>query len=204
MLEKIKQLFKTKPQLETSTEDKIEELFEQTFSTDTIRLEIGSDIVEFSEIICSEINNFRENIAEQLGFIFPAVHIIQKNSLQENEMQLFIREQKISNYFMIPNNESIVKETKEILNFIYKNHLDDIFTNDFFEKIITKVQINNGWLIWNVSCLYTATELRKVFIEILKQKKSIKNAQYIFEKIGDVYPSVSAETLSKIITNELF
>lgn len=203
MLEKIKQLFRQKQQPEISTEDKIEELFEQTFSTDIIRLEIGSDIAEFGEIICSEIDNFRENIAERFGFIFPAIHVIQEDYLQENEIQLFVRECKISNYFLVPNKESVIKETKDILNFIYKNHLDAIFTNDFFEKILNKVQVDNGWLVWNISCLYTATDLRKVFIEILKQKKSIKNAQYIFEKIGDVCPSVSAETLSKIIANEL-
>lgn len=203
MLEKIKQLFKQKQVPAISLEDKIEELFEQTFSTDIIRLEVGSDIAEFGEDVCSEINNFRERVAKQFGFIFPAVHVIQNNSLQENEIQLFIRERKISNYFLVPNKESVMNETNEILNFIYKNHLDDIFTNDFFEKILNKVQLDNAWLVWNISCLYTATDLRKVFIEILKQKKSIKNAQYIFEKIGDVYPSVSAETLSKIITNEI-
>lgn len=204
MIDRIRQFFiGKKEEPSKTTEEKIEELFNQTFSVDIIRLEIGSDIAEFGDDICAEIAKFRDKIAETYGFIFPPVHVIQNNDFQENEIKLFIREKEVLNDFWIPNLENITKEMNKNLEWIYKEFIDEIFSNEFFEKIINKVQIDNAWLIWNISCQYTVADMKKVFLNILKQKKSIKNAKYIFEKIGELETSVSSDTLSKIIIEEI-
>lgn len=203
MLERIKQLFNKKQLPDNTIEEKIEELFEETFSTDIIKFEVGSDIVDLEKDICSEIGEFREKIALKYGFIFPTVHVIQRSDLQENEIKIFVREKEVINDFLIPNSENILKEVNKNLEFIYKEYLDDIFSNEFIEKIINRTQLENSWLIWNISCRYTITEIKKVFLNILKQKKSIKNTAYILEKIGELSIAVSSETLSKIIIEEL-
>lgn len=204
MIDRIRQFFIGKKEEPTKTaEEKIEELFDQTFSVDIIRLEVGSDIAEFGDDICSVIMDFRNEIAEKYGFIYPPVHVIEVDGLQENEIKVFIREKVVDDDFLIPNEESVLKEVKTKLENIYENYLEDIFSNELVEKIINRVQIDNAWLIWNISCQYTVTDMKKVFLNILKQKKSIKNAKYIFEKIGELETSVSSDTLSKIIIEEI-
>lgn len=203
MLKKIKQLLKKENQPELTIEDKIEDLFEKTFLTDVIRLELGTDYLPFGEDICAEIDNYRTSTAEKYAFIFPPIHVISNDSLQENEIKLFIQEKEIITDFWIPNKKQVLIEVNKLLEKMYNNNLEDIFTNEFFEKIINKAQINNSWLIWNLSCRYTGSELKDVFISILKHKKSIKNSEYILAKIEEIRASVSTETLVKIIANEL-
>ncbi len=202
MLERIKKIFNKKHSEKTTTK-KIEDLFEQTFTSDIIRFEVGSDIAEYATEICTQIQVYRKEYAAKNGFIFPPVHLLQNDELQENELHIFIQEKLQSSVFLIPNLENIKKEVKTLFNSIYKGYLDEIFTNEFFEKILNKVMKENSWLIWNISCMYTVSDLKKIFINILKQQKSIKNAKYIFEKIGALSHFVSGETLSKIIVEEI-
>lgn len=204
MIDIIKKFFiKKQENTEETLEEKMENLFEETFNVDIIRLEIGSDITEYGNEICSEIQLFRNNIAEKYGFIFPPVHVIQNDSLQENEIKLFIREKEVFNDFWIPNLKNVTKETKKALEWIYTEFLDDIFTSEFFDKIINMVWLENNWLIWNIFNQYTVFDIKKVFLNILKQKKSIKNAKYIFEKIGNVGVFISSDKLSKMIIEDM-
>lgn len=187
MLNYLKKIFHKKEAPQKPTEDKVEELFKNTFSIDTIKFEIGSDIVEFGVDICKEISSFRERIAENSGFIFPLVHVIDNSSFQENQITIFIQGKEIKEEFLIPNKENVIKDIHSFLEEIYKNYLDEIFTSEFLEKILSKVQEKNAWLIWNVTCTFTTTQLINIFVRILKENKSIKNAEYIFQKIDEIF-----------------
>ena len=204
MIDIIKKIFHKKQENTAQTlEEKMENLFDETFNTDIIRLEIGSDITEHGNEICSEIQLFRNTIAEKYGFIFPPVHVIQNDSLQENEIKFFIREKEVFNDFWIPNIENITQEIQKSLEWIYAEFLDDIFTGEFFNKIINMVWQENCWLIWNIFTEYTVSDIKKVFLNVLKQKKSIRNAKYIFEKIGDINVFISSDKLSKMILEDM-
>lgn len=187
MLNYLKKIFHKKEAPQKPIEDKVEELFKNTFSIDTIRFEIGSDIAEFGADICEEISSFRECIAENSGFIFPLVRVIDNSSFQENQITIFIQGKKIKEEFLIPNKENVIKDIHNLLEEIYKNYLDEIFTSEFLEKILSKVQEKNAWLIWNVACTFTTTQLINIFARILKEDKSIKNAEYIFQKIDEIF-----------------
>lgn len=203
MLDRLRLLFTKQKTSGETAEEKYESLFDKAFNADIIRFEAGSDIAEYGDEICQKIEDFRNGIAERTSFIFPLVRILQNNDLQENEIKVFVREKEVCHDFLIPNLEKILEATDEKLDYIYCNYLEDIFTNEFFEKIINKVQLDNAWLVWNLSCRYSVFDMKEVLINLLKLKKSIKNINYIFEKMGKLPSGVSCNVISNIIASEI-
>ena len=203
MLNYLKKIFYKKEASQISTEDRVEELFNNTFSIDTVRFEIGNDITEFGADISKEISSFRECIAENTGFIFPLVHVINNSSFQENQITIFIQGKEIKEEFLIPNKEKVIKDIHIFLEEIYKNYLDEIFTSEFLEKIILKVQEKNAWLIWNVTCFFTTTQLINIFVRILEKNKSIKTAEYIFQKMDDIFMKKYSDCCVRLSTKDL-
>lgn len=186
MLDYLKKIFRKKECTKISNEEKFENLFNDTYSTDVVRFEIGTDIAMCGEDIGKEISLYREDLAEKTGFIFPLVHIVENFSIQENQIKIFVQEKEINEEFLIPNKEKILEEIPRFLEDIYENYLDKIFTSEYLEKFLLKVQEKNAWLVWDISCMYTIAHLKEIFISILKKDKSIKNISYIFQKIEEI------------------
>ena len=46
--------------------------------------------------------------------------------------------------------------------------------------------LENIYLIWNLTNVYSIFELKMIFLHLLKNKKSISNISYIMEKIGEM------------------
>ncbi len=185
MLERLKQLFKKPEEVQPTVEDKIEEAF-NSLGEDVIRLEIGSDIAEFAEAILEKINDTRDEIKEQTGFVYPLVHVIEKeDDLQENEAVFFIRGQELAHDFLIPTEEAVASYIYESLMSIFENYIDEIFTMEYFEKYVTKVQTTNSWLVWDISRQLGVYEMKTVLVNILKEKKSISDINRVFEKIDE-------------------
>ena len=164
--------------------EKIDEMFE-SLDSDIITLSVGEDLVNLKSILISTIDKYREELKNSSGFILPPVHILQNDSLQENEFVIKIREKDVLQKFVVPNQDETSKELQESLETIYSSHLDEIFTYETTEKYINIVQKKHIWTIWNISLFYSITEIREVLIQLLKSKKSIKNINYIFEKFAD-------------------
>ena len=107
MLGKLKQIFNIKPKnCGINTPEKIEHLFD-SLKEDQIRLEFGSDIVPYGEKVCSIIDGIRNEIKDELGFIMPAVHVLDNQNLQENEYTIKIQDKVLYRGFVIPNEEGI-------------------------------------------------------------------------------------------------
>ena len=187
MLEKIKNLFKKETEeqfLENSLDEKIENLFD-SLRGDVITLCFGEDFIELKKLIMDTTWDFREELKEKTGFILPAIHILSDETLQENEIVVKVREKNVLQKFAIPNKTETEKEIKESLDFVYKNFLDEIFTYEIAEKYINTAQKTLLGTIWHVTAMYTVTEVREVLIKLLKNKKSIKNIVYVFEKFAE-------------------
>ena len=187
MLNRIKNFFKHKEYTETeeSTIDKISSIFEN-LDCDIIRFEIGSDLIQYGTDIGCVISNFREITKDTNGFIFPAIRIISNNNLQENEINVYIQDKFISNRFLVFNKEEVTKEILNILQEIYDIHIDKIFTCKIVEKYISKAQNECAYTVWHLTCSYSIIEIRDILLQIIKNKKSIKNINYIFEKISEI------------------
>ena len=90
-------------------------MFNDTYSTDVVRFEIGTDIAMCGEDIGKEISLYREDLAEKTGFIFPLVHIVENFSIQENQIKIFVQEKEI--------NEERVKQGKK--EFEYTDEIEE-------------------------------------------------------------------------------
>lgn len=186
MLEKIKKIFCKQKNTKDNSDiiTIIDEMF-NSMNSDIITLLIGEDFVEFENIILDTITDYREELKNSTGFILPAVHVLSDYELQENEFILKARGKDIERVFAVPNQTEIKKEIKNALKNLYKNNLEEIFTYEIAEKYVNAVQKNLLWTIWNISSMYTITDIRNVLIQILKNDKSIKDINYIFEKFAD-------------------
>ena len=187
MLEKIKKLFKKETEeqaTDTSTEDRVAAMFE-TLGGDVITFCFGEDFIPMKDLILDTIQEFRENLKDKNGFIMPWVHILSTEELQENEILVKVREKEVLRAFAVPNEKSAKKEIKDALNFVYENYLDEIFTCEITEKYINTVQSTLLGTIWNVTAIYTVTEIRAILVKLLENDKSIKNIVYVIEKFAE-------------------
>lgn len=191
MIEKIKQIFKLGRKEENippkSAEEQINELYETLVSqADIIRIEIGDDFVPYGKDIVNQISEFRENKKDENGFILPAVHVLDNQDLQENELIVKVRNKTVYQEFVIPNKESIIEEISLKLEQCFEEYLDEIFSIEAVEKCINLISTKNSYLIWNITNVLTMQGIKLILCNILKEGKSIKDITYIFEKISEV------------------
>ena len=196
MKDKIKEFFnyfankygKTNPSCEKQDVIDVITVINKMFdSLDTYSLyfKIGSDINAFSEEISCVIGALREEIKENTGFIFPAIPFIHDSDIQENEVIISIYGRNVMNEFWIPNKESVEKEIRKALLYIYRNHLNEIFTIKHLGKYIDKVKNENYKLVDNVIYNLSYVDIKYILVDLLSNGKSIKNITLIFEKIAE-------------------
>ena len=159
--------------------------FFENKDSDTIAFLVGEDFLNFKDLIMDTIAKERNSLRKKTGFVLWAVHVLDNCELQENEFVIKIREKEVLRKFIIPNADEIEKEISEAINYIYNTNIEDIFTYEITEKYINSVQKDLPWTIWNITSIYTISDIREILIQLLKNKKSIKNIDYVFEKIAE-------------------
>ena len=185
MLEKLKHILRIEPQEKTpNISEKIDNLF-SFLDEETIRIEIGDDIVPFNKNVCKTIDNVRQELTEELGFILPVVRILNNIYLQENEYTIKIENNLMHNGFVIPNEEGIEEEIYENLKNVLLNNMHMLLTNELTEKYIESVRSKNSIMVWDITGAISTTEIRIILGDLLEKGKSIKNISKIFEKISE-------------------
>ncbi len=212
MIEKLKQIFnfnKAADAEKPSVEERIEEAF-NSLGEDVLKIEFGSDITEFADVVLEKICELRENLKSETGFIFPPVHVLEQSYLQENEIIFYIRGKEVEHEFVIPNEESVERYVYDTLFNIFENCIDEIFTMEYVEKYITKVQQTNSWLVWSIACQLKTYEIKTILVNIIKEKKSIADINRVFEKIDeclsenrDCYHIWKPEVVARRISKEI-
>lgn len=187
------------------------EKFKETFNTlseDTIMFNVGFDLVPFAEEMVKSIKNSRNKIKNKTGFIIPLIRITSSKTLQENEIVVYIQGKEVFQEFIVFNKKEINKEIENIVNRIYDEYLDEIFTNEILENYISQVQRKNAWLIHDIMQILFVAEIKQLLMSLLKNGKSIKNISLIFEKISSIIncnyrwqPKINIISLEKALNN---
>ena len=187
------------------------EKFKETFNTlseDTIMFNVGFDLVPFAEEMVKSIKNSRNKIKNKTGFIIPLIRITSSKTLQENEIVVHIQGKEVFQEFIVFSKKEINKEIENIVNRIYDEHLDEIFTNEILENYISQVQRKNAWLIHDIMQILFVAEIKQLLMSLLKNGKSIKNISLIFEKISSIIncnyrwqPKINIISLEKALNN---
>ena len=175
---------------------------------DTIRLEFGDDIVFYKDEIMKVLGEERERINNKNGFILPPVRCIDNQTLQENEIDIFLNGKKIDERFVIPKQENVQEEILNIINDLYEQHLYEIFSNEMVERYIGRAKSNNLKTVTEVCYNLASVEIKYILIDLLTHNKSIKNIGLIFEKISEkiyIYNSYknNIEKFSKMLITSL-
>ncbi|MBQ7764175.1 FHIPEP family type III secretion protein [bacterium] len=186
MLEIIKKIFKNTESktIEPNIYERIDEMFD-SLDADIITVFIGEDLVPFGVDIINTISEYREELKDLNGFILPPVHVLDKSDLQENQILALVRGKKVIEKYVIPTRKEVKKETIDMMKYIYNRHLDQIFTYQMTEKYVNFVQKNQPWTAWNITSMYSITDIRYVLKNLLEENRSIKDINYVFEKFAD-------------------
>lgn len=166
------------------SEDKVNQLFNR-LGEEVIKIEIGEDLAQFAEDMCTLIEEFRENTMKKNGFILPLTNIIQNNELQENEFLLKVHGNETYHEFLIPTEEYINKEINKALDATVNSNLKDLFSNKIIEKYVDSARTGNEYLIYNICNTLTNYEIRDILVTLIENGKSINDIGYIFERIGE-------------------
>lgn len=174
---------------EDKNRDKVLSQFEKMFSElkeDVIRFEMGSDLIPFTDKIVDVLFKFREKTFKETGFIFPLVHCVDNDELQENEYRVYVQGELVDIGFVVFTENEIVKEFNQVLDDLYNGYLEDIFTNETTEKYIGAIYPNNYYLVQEIRRYYDMCEIKSILVNMLRNSKSIKNIRRIVETICEV------------------
>ncbi|MBR6163720.1 FHIPEP family type III secretion protein [bacterium] len=174
---------------EDKNRDKVLSQFEKMFSElkeDVVRFEMGTDLVPFTDKIVDVLYKFREKKFSETGFIFPLVHCIDNDRLQENEYRIYVQGELVDIGFVVFNESEIRKEFSQALENLFNDYLEDIFTNETTEKYISSVYANNYYLVQEIRRYYDMCEIKSILVNMLRNSKSIKNIRRIVETICEV------------------
>ena len=186
MIEKLKNIFKFGTQnTVTSPFERLDNMFSDSLKEDVIRIEIGDDLTKFGERMCDIVDNVRKEICEENGFIMPLVRIIDNQALQENKYRILLRGNTVFVDYVVPNKDWAEEVFPHDLKNVVQNNLSAVFTNEITEKYIEAVQKTNSWLVCEIYNTISTSEIRIILLDILKKGKSIKDINYIFEKINE-------------------
>ena len=186
MIERIKKIFNfcAKNHV-TSPFEKFDNMFSSSLGEDIIRIEIGDDLIKFGDRMCEILDEVRHEICEENGFIMPLVRIIDNQGLQENKYRIIIRGNTVYVDYVVPNKDWVEEVFPHDLKKVINENLSAVFTNELTEKYIETVQKTNSWLVCEVFNCISTSEIRIILLDILKEGKSIKDINYIFEKINE-------------------
>ncbi len=160
---------------------------------DELSILIGSDLVEFGNDIVNTLKLLRHQIKKECGFVLPTGRIMNDTTLQENEYRILVREHIKYIGFAIPNRDYAIPEIKNNLYNVCQENLEELFSVKTVEKYISYYLENeNSILKYTILDFLTITDIKQIFVYLLKNGQSIKDIEYIFEKMCE-YSSVNRD-----------
>lgn len=185
MIECLKKLINKKDEKKVDVLERIDEMY-NSLTTDEIVICVGNDLIPSAKNLSGKIETLRENLFEACGFILPAVRVVNKTYLQENEYHFQIQGNIAFIGFSLFSEEDAVAEISQNFEMACVEHISEIFSNRMTEKYIESVKRENAYLVWNLSNILPVWDLKTILTDLIKEGKSIKNITYIFEKICEI------------------
>lgn len=191
--------FEKKEEIKVDVNTVITSLYSK-LEEDVVRIELGSDLIPFIDDILQICSDFRLKTFSKTGFILPAVHFVDNSVIQENEYRVYVQELLTKTGFAVFTKNEIIKEFSAVFDYLFENELEDIFTNEAAENYLKKVEEKNYRLTQEITSFYDMHDIKRIFINILKNNKSIKNISSIVEKIC----AVNTENINKNNYDKMF
>ena len=141
------------------------------------------------------IVGLREELADSLGYIIPNVRICNDYDLKNDEYEIFVRTKSIGKFKFEESNEKL-EQIIENLRKISLENISKIFLQENAQKLLDEV--SNKKIVETLLQNLSVEDVRLILIELINQKVSIKDNNYVFERMS-VYSN--KPTLNEIIEN---
>ena len=202
LFSKIKIFKKTKETPKKNPILQIENLYSELIPYD-ICIEVGENLVIFSDSVIDEIYGLREKIHKITGIILPVIHIVTNEEIAQNEYRIVLCGEIVAKHFTLPQENYVKSEILYNLEKSLKENLDKVISSDLNEKYISHVQAKYSWLVWEISCNTKVQDIREILINLVKQGKTISNIGFVFEQIAYYAHLKNPIAISKNIARKL-
>ena len=165
------------------------------FGIDIIKVSLPKKLKNLSTDLMAGIVGLREELADSLGYIIPNVRICNDYDLKNDEYEIFVRTKSIGKFKFEESNEKL-EQIIENLRKISLENISKIFLQENAQKLLDEV--SNKKIVETLLQNLSVEDVRLILIELINQKVSIKDNNYVFERMS-VYSN--KPTLNEIIEN---
>lgn len=212
---------------------------------DKLTIIISNELVDLVETqkdgeLISETVNLRQKLADELGYVIPAIRFTDSDTLESHEYRIDVRGIKVSSGFIYPGycrfypgQSNLARKPKGAIGDIDPITGESVFwiekskTRDFWEKGLTSAQVivnnleyivcryvneildysdinnyieivgnQNLYLIQNLfPGFLSVSDLRYVLAGLIRERVSIKDLIYIFERLNDFAPHTTEKEI---------
>lgn len=156
---------------------------------DTISIKIGLGLVHLTKHdnkLLHAILKLRKDLTDELGYIIPNIKITDSPDLKPNECVIYIRNTKRERFFITPKDTD---KEEIITNHIKGNcikYANEIITKTEVLKLMEIIRAENPTLVNDlIPTLISATDVKRILVNLIKEQVSIKDLAYIFDRLCD-------------------
>lgn len=151
------------------------------FGIDILKVSLPKKLKNLSTDLMARIVGLREELADNLGYIIPNVRIYNDYNLKNNEYEIFVRT-KLIKKFKIKEEHEILDQIIENLKTICLENISKIFLQENAQKLL--YEVSNKKVVETLLQNLSVEDVRLILIELINQNVSIKDNNYVFERMS--------------------
>ncbi|MCR4881089.1 MAG: flagellar biosynthesis protein FlhA [bacterium] len=167
---------------------------------DIITVTLGKDLAWIADTdqngnLLPRIVGMRKRLVDELGYIIPNVRLLKSFENEPNEFDIWIRGKLVAKSEIIDKPE-FLDEADMVVKELQKcamEYVDYIFSLTNVYKITECVKVKDSALVDYLFEYVDNLDIRNIFVGLIKQNKSIKDVDFIYQKIAD-YGRTTADT----------
>ena len=151
------------------------------FGIDILKVSLPKKLKNLSTDLMARIVGLREELADNLGYIIPNVRIYNDYNLKNNEYEIFVRT-KLIKKFKIKEEHEVLDQIIENLKTICLENISKIFLQENAQKLL--YEVSNKKVVETLLQNLSVEDVRLILIELINQNVSIKDNNYVFERMS--------------------
>lgn len=151
------------------------------FGIDILKVSLPKKLKNLSTDLMARIVGLREELADNLGYIIPNVRIYNDYNLKNNDYEIFVRT-KLIKKFKFKEEHEVLDQIIENLKTICLENISKIFLQENAQKLL--YEVSNKKVVETLLQNLSVEDVRLILIELINQNVSIKDNNYVFERMS--------------------
>ena len=179
----------------------------ERLGVDVLSLQVGSNLLVIADPdqegqLLAKIAALRQRVTDELGYILPNIRIMDSSALDANEYMLSIRGNTVATGYVYPGKFMVIADQWDALRKdvppdaiigidpTYQTQAywisDEVMTKTDVLKLMELVRSQDPTLVNDlVPTIISTSDLRKIFVNLIREKVSIKDIIFVFERLCD-------------------